>query len=78
MLHGFDWFGDLLGGDAGGCGQLLLDLPGLERTPAPPTFPGCAENPGLRPPADYNPGRPGEVSPTQQKSHGAFMLQGVD
>ena len=32
MLHGFDWFGDLWGGDAGGCGQLLLSLPGLGRT----------------------------------------------
>ena len=151
MLHGFDWFGDLFGGDAGGCGQLLLDLPGLERTPAPPTFPGCAGNPSLCappaghaqgapvkspppnkkamgllrsmaliglgiygvamrvdagsscwtflgweepplrppfravreipacvPPADYNPGRSGETSPTQQKSHGAFMLHGFD
>ena len=47
-LHGLDWFGDLWGGDAGGCGQLLLDLPGLGRALAPSScravrrIPACA------------------------------------
>ena len=66
MLHGFDWFGDLLGGDAGGCGQLLLGLLGLERTPAPPTFPDCAENAGLCPACKSCPGRSGETYPNKK------------
>ena len=43
MLHGFDWFGDLFNGDAGGCGQLLLSLLGLERIPAPALSGLCGE-----------------------------------
>ena len=70
MLHGFDWFGDLWGGDAGGCGQLLLDLPGLERTPAPPTFPGCAGNPGPYPSAGHARGVPAKPPPPNKKAMG--------
>ncbi len=70
MLHGFDWFGDLWGGDAGGCGQLLLGLPGLERIPALPTFPGCAENPGPYPPAGHFRGVPVKSPPPNKKAMG--------
>ena len=77
MLHGFDWFGDLWGGDAGGCGQLLLSLPGLGRTPAPPTFPGCAENPGPYPPASHA-GVFQRNLPRPTKKPWGFMLHGFD
>lgn len=70
MLHGFDWFGDLFGGNAGGCGQLLLSLPGLERTPAPPTFPGCAGNPGPCPPAGHAQGVPAKPPLPNKKAMG--------
>ena len=77
MLHGFDWFGDLWGGDAGGCGQLLLSLLGLGRALAPSSCRAVRRIPA-RTRLQVMPGCSGETSPTQQKSHGAFMLHGFD
>ena len=42
-LHGFDWFGDLLGGDTGGCGQLLLSLLGWKESLPRPLSGLCGE-----------------------------------
>ena len=70
MLHGFDWFGELFNGDAGGCGQLLLSLLGLGRALAPPTFPGWAENAGLCPPAGHARGVPAKPTPSNKKAMG--------
>ena len=70
-LHGLDWFGDLLGGDAGGCGQLLLSLLGLERIPAPALSGLCGESRPV-PACKSCTGRSAETSPAQQKSHGAL------
>ena len=41
-------------------------------TPSPSSCRARQEMSACVPPADYNPGRFGETSPTQQKSHGAL------
>ena len=70
MLHGFDWAWDLFGGDAGGCGQLLLSLPGLERTPALSPFRAVREIPACALPAGHARGVPAKPTPPNKKAMG--------
>ena len=74
-LIGLGIYGVAMRVDAGSSCWTFL---GWKEPPLRPPFRAVREIPGLRPPADYNPGHSAETSPTQQKSHGAFMLHGFD